>query len=565
MPHNRIAYFAVTVLQSLVCVVIAGCSVSVQSGTLPAKAPRQAHHQSKKAPPQKDKTTKAPQKHDDTGAKEHAKETAKETPPTKTEKDETPKKKTEEVVAPEKALKPGMSRLVVPIAVSFKDVREKLDEELPKTESRDWKRVTKPGKKHEVDVRFEIWRDPIQLSMKEHTVRVIIPVRYASEFRAKVKKPIGSGSLWLTKGETWGTKEHQQRMTVTIDLNLGVNGDYQLESSSKLVSIKHGEPPEGNACGKVGVEICVPKKELASYVEDELDEHVGKKIEKLLKKGDRKVEKLFDLRKRVDTLWSKLATPIELQTPKQLNCPTLVGEACTKSAWLAFEPKELGLSELELKGDDLGVRVELQGKLSLTTDKPNTKTPKLPKLEVASGGTVFELATSVEIPISQLTSKLNEKLAATPFRLGSGSLKFKSASISVRDGAKKVVDLELITEKEQKLGFDANVDFDVKKKLLGLTNLVPNAETKALLEKELKDFDLAALKNAIAEHSHFALDKASEALRQGVGRALSSTLPGKLQLKGTLDEIALQDFSLSEKTIEAKVVLKGPLAVEFKP
>jgi hypothetical protein len=285
----------------------------------------------------------------------------------------------------------------------------------------------------------------------------------------------------------------------------------------------------------------------------------------LLNKGDRKVEKLFDLRKRVDTLWSKLATPIELQKPNQLNCPTLVGEACTKSAWLAFEPKELGLSPLELKSDDLGVRVELQGKLSLTTDKPNTKTPKLPKLEVASGGTAFELATSVEIPISQITSKINEKLAATPFRLGAGSLKFKSASISVRDGAKKVVALELITEKDQKLGFDAKVDFDVKKKLFGLTNLVPNAETKALLEKELKDFDLAALKNAIDEHSHLALDKASEALRHGVGQALSSTLPGKLQLKGSLDEIAIQDFSLSEKTIEAKVVLKGPLAVEFKP
>jgi hypothetical protein len=71
------------------------------------------------------------------------------------------------------------------------------------------------------------------------------------------------------------------------------------------------------------------------------------------------------------------------------------------------------------------------------------------------------------------------------------------------------------------------------------------------------------LKKTIDERATVAIDKASEALRKAVTDSLGSTLPGKLRLKGTLSDIAVEDFGLSEKAIEAKVVLKGTLGVEF--
>lgn len=556
MHLHRTVQLASSSLTSLVCLILAGCSVNAQAGSSSPRAPAHEHRQAKRADsPAKDTTPKT-KKRDEPATEKKA--------TTEPKTDRTPTKATEgPAAAAETPLPAGTSRLVVPVQVSLKALSDKLEEELPKTESRDWKRVTKKGKKHEVDVRYKVWRDPIKLSMQGSTVRVVVPLRYASDFRAKTDKPVGKGSFWLTHGESWGTEERQQRLDVTLDLSLSVSENYKLVSHSKLVSMVHGAPPSGNACAKAGVEICIPKKDLAIYVEDEMNEHLGRKIEKALKKGDEKVSKVFDLEKRVQTLWSGLSTPVELQKPKQLNCPTLAGQACTKSAWLAFSPSSIGLSPLGLNGDDVGVRVALEGRLAVTEAKPATKASALPKLQALGGGTAFELATAFDIPIANLTNQLEKALATSPVRLGAASLKFKSASISVTDGAKKAVVLELVTEKDQKLGFATSLDYDAKKQVFGLSKLVPNAATKALIDGELKALDLAALERTIDEHAQIALDKASDSLQKAVASSLGSTLPGKLRLKGTLSELALENFSLTEKAIAARIVLKGPLSVEF--
>ncbi|MGC4065024.1 MAG: DUF4403 family protein [Polyangiaceae bacterium] len=218
-----------------------------------------------------------------------------------------------------------------------------------------------------------------------------------------------------------------------------------------------------------------------------------------------------------------------------------------------------------LKGDDLGVRISLDGKLQITENKPQDKTPELPKLKTIAGGSTFELSTAFEIPIERITEKLEKALADTPLRTGGMSLKVKSLSLRVSEGEKKTLTLELVTEKDHKLGFTTSLAFDPKKKLFGLTKLVPDASTKAMLEKELKDLNLDELQKTIDEHANVALDRASDALREAITSGLGKSLPAKFRLKGTLSEVALEDFSLNDKAIAAKVKLSGPLGVEILP
>ncbi|MGC4065025.1 MAG: DUF4403 family protein [Polyangiaceae bacterium] len=265
MLGNRTAYFASTLLTSFACLALGACSFSAQAGSSGSKSPSHEHRE--KRPKRSHDEKREKKKHDDADKKkptESKKDTEPKDTPKKTEPDETPK---------DAPLAPGMSRIVVPVNTSLKALQAKLEEELPNNEAqKTWKRVGKKNKNREVDIRYEIWRDPIKLSVNDHTLRVVVPVQYASDFRAKVDKPVGKGKIWLTHGETWGTKERKQTMKVTLDFNLKVNENYELESHSKLVSINHGAPPEGKACTDTAVEICVPKKDLASYVEDELDE-----------------------------------------------------------------------------------------------------------------------------------------------------------------------------------------------------------------------------------------------------------------------------------------------------
>jgi hypothetical protein len=455
---------------------------------------------------------------------------------------------------------------VVPVEVPLQTVSLKLDAQLPKTESRDWVRATKKGKSPEVDVRYKVWRDPIKLTAHGSTLRVVVPLRYSSDIRAKLKKPI-KGWMWLTRGESWGTVEDPQKMEVTIDLSLSVGEDYNVHSQSKLVSIKHGEPPAGDVCVHAGVKVCIPKKLLASHVEDELNSYLTPKLEAGLKKGDTEISKLLALRSRVTTLWSALAKPVELHKPKQLDCPTQVGAACSRSAWLALTPVSLALSPLEVDSKELGVRVELQGKLALSTTKPKAASAPLPKLKPLSGPTQFALSTSFEIPLTHLSEQLSKGLASLSLPVGTAQLKVKSASVTVTSGEQKTIVLELQTDGAHagKLRFSAKLDYDAKRELFGLSSLAPDAETKALFEKELKELKVAELEKAILHHASIAVGKASEALRRSVSSALSTALPGKLQLTGTLSEVALEDFSLSQDAIVAKVALSGPLSVEFTP
>jgi hypothetical protein len=555
MSRHRTAYFASTLLTGFACLVLGACSFSTQAGSDGPKSP--SHERREKRPKRvKDESAK---KHKDSGEKKRSEEK-------KASEQKDPPKKSEPETPKDAPLSPGMSRIIVPVNTSLKALQAKLEEELPNNEAQKaWKRVGKKSKNREIDIRYEIWREPIELSVKEHTLRVVVPVQYASEFRAKVDKPVGKGKIWLTHGETWGTKERKQTMKVTLDFNLKVNENYELESHSKLVSIDHGAPPDGKACTDTAVKICVPKKDLASHVEEELDEKIGRKIEKILKKGDKKIGKAFDLKPRVESVWSAMSTPVELQKANQANCPTLAGKICSRSAWLAFTPNTLGLSPLGLKGDDLGVRLSLEGKLQLSENKPQDKTPELPKLTTIGGGSTFELSTAFEIPIERLTERLDKALADTPLRVGGVSLKVKSLALRISDGEKKTLTLKLVTEKDHKLAFTTSLEFDPKKKLFALTRLVPDASTKAMLEKELKDLNLGELQKTIDDHATVALERASEALREAITSGLGKSLPAKFRLKGTLSEIALEDFSLNDKAIAAKVKLSGPLSIEILP
>ncbi len=86
----------------------------------------------------------------------------------------------------------GMSRLSVPLRAPFEELVERVDALLPKTQSQDWQRMGKDGDSTVLDVKYKMWRDPIEAKFKGRTLTIIVPVRYAADIKGKVKNPFGS-------------------------------------------------------------------------------------------------------------------------------------------------------------------------------------------------------------------------------------------------------------------------------------------------------------------------------------------------------------------------------------
>jgi hypothetical protein len=459
----------------------------------------------------------------------------------------------------------GISRLTVPVRAPFEKLVEHVDALLPKTQSQDYKRVTKEGDNAVLEVKYKAWRDPIEAKFKGRTLTVTVPVRYAANIRGKVKNPLGSDYFPLVDGQTWGTSSSPQRMRVTVSLELDVNDEWKLTSESKLESIEHGSVPTGNFCAKVGIDVCTPKENLAGEVRKHVEDYLVPKIKKELAKADKEIEKALDLRAQASALWAGLQKPLQLQKVGDKTCPTSPENSCTQEAWLVFAPKSLGLSELSLHEGDLGVDVGLEGKLSTAVGKkPKVKVQPLPKPAKPEGPTAFQLRASLEVPLKVFGKDLAKALSGAEFSSGKHKLEIREVTLTVKRGEDVKLSLETKGAYDGKLTLSGKLVLDKKKGEVALEKVTFDEATKKLLDKELKELDEKALREKIEKEAHIAIGKDSKALRQAVTRALDGALPGQLEVKGTLGDVSFLDLDVDDDALKVDVELSGSLRLEYK-
>lgn len=563
---------------ALIAVAASGCAISVHSstsgGTTPDKTKPKDDKPSKPSKPAEEKPKPSKPK-PTTPSKPKPKPTdPKPTDPKPVDPKPTdpkpvdPKPVDPKPEAPKPA--PEISRVVVPVRIPFETAIAKIDSLLPKTDSRDWQRVTKKGDSPEADIKYKVWRDPIQASFSKDTLRVVVPLRYAATIRVKAKNPVGGDWIWLTKGETWGTSSKPQRAKVTVDLQLSIDGNWKVKSVSKLQSIKHGEAPSGNFCARVGIDICTPKENLAPRVEGEINDYLVPKIESALAKADTEIEKALDVKKSATALWAAIQTPQQLQKVSDKDCPTQGGGTCKKAAWLVVVPSSMGMSQITLSGDDLGVDLSLEGKVSTVFGaRPKVKAKEFPKLTPPASPTEFQIRTALELPLDALEDLVGAELKKDGLG-GSGSAKLQVKSVSIKaegkDSTKKLT-LTITTDGayDGKIVVVGQLDYDAKKGILSLEKLEFDAATKALFSKELKSFDAAAIEKRVVASARWDLSKESSQLRKALTASLNDVLPGKLELKGELKELSIIDAKIEDGVIVARIELSGKLGVDFTP
>lgn len=458
----------------------------------------------------------------------------------------------------------GMSRLSVPLRAPFEELVERVDALLPKTQSQDWQRMGKDGDSTVLDVKYKMWRDPIEAKFKGRTLTIVVPVRYAADIKGKVKNPFGSDYLPLNNGQTWGTKSSPQRLRLTVDLELDVNDEWKLVTQAKLEQVEHGPAPKGNFCAHAGIDFCTPKENMAGEVHKNIERYLSPRIMKELEKAERELQKNLDLRAQAGALWAGVQKPLQLQKVGDKSCPTAPLSSCKEAAWLVFEPKTFGLSELSLVDGDLGIDVGLEGKLRVVTGKkPKAGAEKLPKPGKLPGATAFQLKIVLDVPASALAKEIKAALAGQAFGKDGARLDIVNVDLKAKNGRDLTLTLETKGAHAGRLGVSGRLVLDEKKGELGIEQVTFDAEAKKLFDKELKGVDQKQLATSIEKAARVAIGKESKVLRRAITQALDGALPGQLEVKGTLDDVAFRSVDVTGDVLRLEAELSGSLGLEY--
>lgn len=559
---------------------VLGCHVSIHSGASSPKGGASsgndpvATEKPKSDKPKTDKPKDQP-KADKPKDKPKADPPKSDKPKTDKPKDDKPKAgkpvlekpKTDrpaEKPAVDPTLPPDTSRLIVPVRAPFEKLIAQIDALLPKTQSEDYRRVTKDGDSVVVDVKYKAWRDPIEAKFQGRTLTVVVPVRYAANIRGKVKNPFGDDYFPLADGQTWGTSSSPQRIRLTVSLELSVDDEWKLKSDSKLEKIEHGSVPKGNFCAKVGIDVCTPKANLAGEIRKQIEKYLAPKIVKELGRADREIEESLDLRVHAAALWASLQKPLPLQKVGDKSCPTSPLGSCKDAAWLFIEPTSFGLSELALDDGDLGVQIGLEGKLKVATGKkPKVKVEPLPKPSKPEGSTAFQLRAALDLPMSALDKEISEALTGKSFGDDKGRLEVREVSLNAKSGGDITLSIQTKGSYDGTLRAHATLALDKKKGELFLEKIAFDDETKKVLDKELKGLDAKVLIQGVESAGRIPLTKESKSLRRAITRALDGALPGQLDVKGTLSDVSFVDLTVDGEVLHIRVELSGGLSLEY--
>src|SRR6478735_8255996 len=454
---------------------------------------------------------------------------------------------------------PGVSRLTVPVRAPFEQIVEQVDALLPKTQSHDWQRMGKEGDSTVLDVKYTVWRDPIEAKFKGRTLTVVVPVRYAAKLRGKVKNPFGSDYFPLNDGQTWGTKSSPQRLRLTIQLELGVTDEWELVSEAKLGEIEHGPPPNGNFCAHAGIDLCTPKASFADEVHKNIERYLSPRVMKELDRAERELEKNLDLRAKASALWAAVQKPLSLQRAGDKSCATVLLAACKKDAWLVFEPSSFGLSELSLVEGDFGIDVGLEGKLTVATaKKPKVGTAKLPKAAKLPGSTAFQVSVTLDIPTAVLAQSIKSELSSLGLRKDDKAVEVSKVRVLASKGELRI-EIETKGAYAGTIKLGAKPVFDEKKGEI-------RVEKVTFDDQELEGIDTKVIARAVEKAVYVPVGKEAKVLRRAITRALDGALPGQLEVKGSLDELDVQSVeALGGDLMHLNVELRGSLSLEYSP
>jgi hypothetical protein len=463
------------------------------------------------------------------------------------------------------------THMVVPVRVAFAEAVQRIDSMVQKTMTQDWRNVSNPKDPTQIDVRYTAWRDPIQASFDNNTLHVSVSVRYAADFRATRK--IAGKRVWITKGDSWGTKADPQVITAKFHASFAINPDFTVSAKAELDDLDFGKAPAGAVCVKALAKICVTKATIAPMVNKNLEQQIVPMVQKALDDADQQVEQALNVKAHAQQLWTLIQQPQPLAAPGQANCPTELGGLCKTPAWFVARPESVGISQPRMDGNFLRVDLALAGQMSVALGrKPAVSPSPLPKLSPVTDPPGFAVRAKLQLPLAVLGAELSKQLQGKKFggagRFGNSEIVISRVSLGhpdLRNPRRLQVVVSVDGAYKGDLTLAGEVAYDGPRHELFLKDFDYTLDTDNAALKKMSAANHDAIRRQIAEKARWRLDTRTGALADAITRSLGNVWRGHLDVDGRLDTLLVDGYSIAGDVLSADVVLAGQLGVSFTP
>ncbi len=464
---------------------------------------------------------------------------------------------------------PKSTQIVVPVRVDFDAAVARIDGLIQQTLEQDWQTVSKPGAMARVEVKYTVWRDPIQASFADGALDVSVRVHYAADIRASTR--IAGKTVWITKGATWGTRAAPQTLGARFNARLRIQDDFSVDADTTLAGIKHGGAPSGTLCARLVAKVCITKEAIAPQVRDNIEKNIVPKIEKALAGADEQIEKALALRPQAEKLWSALQQPQQLQKLGQGNCPTEAGAVCTTPAWLVAQPSSFGVSQPRMDGKHLRVDLAVGGKLAVQLgERPKVTPTPLPPLRPVTGPPGFAVRANLRVALASLSAELANYLEGQ--QIGApGRNGFTITNVALSNGfdprnpQRVLLKVDVKGQINAQLELQGELAFDARSRTVAVKNFDYTVDTDNQALQKLSAANHAALRKLVAQRARWKLDTRTGALAKAITRALGGVWPGHLDVRGELSQVELERFSTRRGVVSADVLIAGQLDVSLTP
>lgn len=429
------------------------------------------------------------------------------------------------------------SVIQIPVTVYLGPVIEKAEATVPmEVESKGWEVVgTSPV--GDLGVQYRLWREPLQVFMKDRKITVSVHAYYWLMVAHRLKPGLLSKGEqpWMPFGSCGQAGEAPREIVLTTETEVSWTGEWKIYSFTKALPNYYPVP-----CNITALEV---------NITGTVDAAVRPKLAEVGKMIDARIAQQADFHEKAREMWSKIQSPAELE----------------KGVWLLPNMESINVTPITGAGRQIETSLEMRARPALTTgQKPAVAEKPLPKLkEIKKGEGDFRLILKGELGFDAAADRLLKRLAANPVKMGNQALDVAAVNI-YPSGRQCVIQLVLKGDIKGTVYLAGEPVYEEDTGTLYFKDLNFTLETENFLHRAAEWLAHDDLLKKIRSQARFKLNTELENARGGIQKALNAPLDEHASLHGSLKELQLKSLYMGPRAFHVTLGARGSAEVIWK-
>lgn len=425
-----------------------------------------------------------------------------------------------------------VSVVQIPVVVDLRPIFAQVEKQVPSAHraSKDWTVVGKNAV-GDIGVKYEIWRDPLQLTVEGDRARIYGNVRYWFQFAQRVPKPIIGGSFWQALGSC-GVGEAPRQAQIAIDIRMNWT-----ESWSLAPTITIAKPGFSNKCE-------------VTFLKYDVTDRVSEAFMEGLKQGrthiEAKIKEAGNFKAIAESVWKQLHEPIELDS----------------ALWLTFNPVNVAASAPAGSKTTVSTTIGFAAQPAVVAGaKPKSAPRPLPKLVTANSGGGLHVHLEGELTFDEASRRLAKALAGKNFTRLGHTITVTDASV-YGAGDRAVIQLALKGDVNGTIYLVGQPAYDPENDRVYLRDLDYSLETGETLAKVADWLFHGTFRSSIAQGAQWELTKEIASARKRLEKALNRTIAPNVTSRGAITSIRPVGVFMTENAFRARASIEGTLRLD---